>query len=95
VDQPFKAGWRAGELYLEAHPPLDEGAGPLDLTGAVRAVTRALEGHPDAEVDWTLVRRLAAEPSGIPVVVSQPPGDGDAVAAEGTARTGAGGSDLF
>ncbi len=72
VNQPFKAGWRAGELYLEAHPPLDETAGPLDLTDAVRAVTKALEGHRGTEVDWTLVRRLASNPSGIPVVVSHP-----------------------
>ncbi|HHB11878.1 MAG TPA: hypothetical protein ENK62_01600 [Chromatiales bacterium] len=71
VDQPFKGGWRNGELYLEAHPPLDKKDGPLDLTEAVRVVSRALQGHPDVEVDWSLVRRLAANPSGIPVVVSR------------------------
>ena len=69
VDQPHKAGWRKGALYLESHPPLD-GKPARSLTPAVRAVVAATATRP-ARIDWDAVERTARETRGLPVRVSR------------------------
>jgi len=70
VNQPVLAGWRAGLLYLEVHPPLSED--PRDLaTEASRVVEAALQraGVPDAAVNAAAVARIVADRSGIPLPI--------------------------
>lgn len=71
VNQPFKAGWRNGLMYVEAHPPLDEDKDAFESnrTPAVKAVVAA---SPDASaaIDWSAVTRLAEARNGVPAVVS-------------------------
>lgn len=70
VDQPVLAGWRDGQLYLEAHPPLSED--PRDpAIEAGRVIEAALQraGRPDADIDAAAVAWVLAERSGIPFPV--------------------------
>ncbi len=75
VNQPIKAGWKAGVLYVEIHPPLEEqlaqhAESATPLTQAIVAATRE---RADAQVDWSLAEQLRADPSGIPVAISGMP----------------------
>lgn len=69
VDQPNKAGWRDGALYLESHPPLD-GRPPRSLTPAVRAVVAATANRA-VRINWDAVERTARETRGLPVRISR------------------------
>lgn len=71
VNQPYKAGWHRGVLYLEAHPLLEENLAEEkdNLTPAVRAVVEATSEH-TTRVDWDRVLREAVRQNGIPVAVS-------------------------
>jgi L,D-transpeptidase ErfK/SrfK len=70
VNQPYVAGWRDGQLYLEAHAPLAEDAKRWDnsLKPMEQAVA-ARAGKPDA-VNWDKARTVAHEARGIPFPVS-------------------------
>jgi L,D-transpeptidase ErfK/SrfK len=69
INQPHKAGWRDGALYLESHPPLDDQ--PVrNLTPAVRAVVAATATHP-ARIDWDVVEQVASEMRGLPIRISR------------------------
>lgn len=70
VNQPYLAGWRSGQLYLEAHPPLAEDAKrwgnsfrPMEKVLATKAAL------PDT-VNWEKARTVAHEARGIPFPVS-------------------------
>ena len=69
IDQPYKAGWRDGVLYLESHPPLD-GQPVRNFTPAVRTVVRALRGR-SVQIDWERVQRVAEDARGIPAPISR------------------------
>jgi L,D-transpeptidase ErfK/SrfK len=69
VDQPYKAGWRDGVLYFEAHTPLEDSNSTAGVTAAVRAVIAAI-GDRAARVDWDKVARAAEENRGVPVAIS-------------------------
>jgi L,D-transpeptidase ErfK/SrfK len=71
VDQPNKAGWRDGVLYLESHPPLEENRARAGnrLTPAVQAAIAATRARP-ARVNWDEVVRVATEAQGLPVAIS-------------------------
>jgi L,D-transpeptidase ErfK/SrfK len=70
VNQPYKAGWGDGALYLEAHPPLEEGGHDpdSDLTPMVVAVAGAARQRLDAPA-WVAANRIATRGSGIPVAI--------------------------
>jgi L,D-transpeptidase ErfK/SrfK len=68
IDQPYKAGWMDGILYLEAHPPLEESVAPNDLTPAVRAIIAATQER-QAEVDWDKAMEVAELRRGIPTPI--------------------------
>lgn len=69
VDQPYKAGWRDGVLFLESHASF-AGESSRTITPAVRAVINATtEKKPP--IDWELVRRSAEQASGVPVRISR------------------------
>lgn len=75
VNLPFKAGWHAGKLYLEAHPPLheDKARFQADRTPLVQAIVAATHDRNYA-IDWDTAQRVATQPLGIPVEISIPAG---------------------
>jgi len=68
IDEPYKAGWQNGVLYLEAHPLFDgdENRLPTDYA-RLYAEVEAKAGEAMAYVDRQLVDQVAEEASGIPV----------------------------
>ena len=72
VSQPYKIGQAFGVTYLEVHHPLKEEKGRRE--GALGEIARLLanRGVATADVDWVLVRRELAKPTGMPVAISQP-----------------------
>lgn len=73
VNQPAKAGWLDGRLYLEAHPTFDDAipGKPASLTPLVTAVLAATGAPPtDDLVDWETVYATARVSNGIPREVS-------------------------
>lgn len=76
VDQPYKAGWEGGVLYLEAHPPLAEtGHGPdSNLTPMVVAIAGAARQRL-ADPAWQAAHRVAIRGAGIPTPISGGPQD--------------------
>jgi L,D-transpeptidase ErfK/SrfK len=84
VNQPYKAGWRNGMLYLEVHPPL-EGApaeARLNETPLVRVLVAATREHPDYPINWDRVREVAREANGVPIPVGPPMPETTAVQAK-------------
>ncbi len=78
VNQPFKIGWHAGQLWIEVHPALKEDTvDPPTLTDLTRLVVQAMRDRL-VPVDWTLVQRAFGEARGMPVRVSL---DGESFAA--------------
>ncbi len=71
VNEPYKAGWLAGRLYIEAHPPLSEQrkARGINFTPMVSAIVRAMGEH-DLKPDWEAMREAAIDQRGIPVPVT-------------------------
>jgi L,D-transpeptidase ErfK/SrfK len=70
VNQPYVAGWRGGQLYLEAHQPLIEDARRWgkSLQPMEQAIAARTAG-PDI-VNWDKARKAALEARGIPIPVS-------------------------
>ena len=70
VNQPYVAGWRNGQLYLEAHPPLAEEAKRWgkSLKPMKQALAKKAAGAGD--VNWDKARKVAHEARGIPIPVS-------------------------
>jgi len=70
INQPYKAGWQGGVLYLEAHPPLAESqtSATMNLTPMVVAVTdvarQRLSDHA-----WQAAARIASRGRGIPTPI--------------------------
>jgi L,D-transpeptidase ErfK/SrfK len=72
VNQPVLAGFAAGELYLEVHPPLEEEAHDLvaEAQAALKsALERAGASAAAADVDYAVVERIVAEQRGMPLPV--------------------------
>ena len=70
VNQPYVAGWRNRQLYLEAHQPLAEDARRWgsSLKPMEQAITtKAVE---PAAINWDKARTVAHEARGIPIAVS-------------------------
>lgn len=82
VNQPYKAGWVAGTLYLESHPVLREHRDRHDvaIAPAVETVAAALGGR-SHRVDHARIKRAMAENSGIPVPISRGRADAGGVMA--------------
>lgn len=67
INNPYKAGWKNGTLYLEAHMPLLEQRIELgdDLKPAITAVEEAAKGH-NIVINWPKVTRIAKEHLTVP-----------------------------
>jgi len=70
IDQPYKAGWQGGVLYLEAHPPLAEsGYSPdTNLTPMVVALTNVVSQRLNDHA-WQAAARVASQDSGVPTPI--------------------------
>ena len=70
INEPYQMGWRDGDLYFEAHAPLEDDTLTSEerlqalLDSQVNAAGRPLNGHLKRHV-----RSLAAVASGVPVSV--------------------------
>jgi L,D-transpeptidase ErfK/SrfK len=72
LNQPYKFGWLADELYLEVHPTLEEDAAAEErgMTAITQLYVRATEGRP-ANVDWALVEQVYRQKLGFPIRVGK------------------------
>lgn len=71
VNQPVKAGWLGGKLYIEVHPPLEEY--PNDHGAMVEAMMVALDGataQRPIPLNNAKINEELARQSGLPQVVS-------------------------
>ena len=70
IDQPYKAGWQRGVLYLEAHPPLAESGPDADtnLTPMVVAITAVVK-HRLNDHAWQAAVRVSSRDEGIPTPI--------------------------
>jgi L,D-transpeptidase ErfK/SrfK len=71
VNQPAKAGWLAGTLFLELHAPLEEDNLPVKVTLEDANQAIAAKIGPDMPgVDPQLVEIAVAQVSGLPIDIS-------------------------
>jgi L,D-transpeptidase ErfK/SrfK len=68
INQPYKAGWLNGELYVQVHPPLVEyvAAKGHNYTELVNAVVSKL-GEDRRKPDWSLLHEYAQSKTGVPM----------------------------
>ena len=71
INEPYKFGWAAGRLYMEAHQPLSEQQleSGVDITRLQSLVNNAL-GSRRPNIDWDELVETALSHSGIPVPVT-------------------------
>jgi L,D-transpeptidase ErfK/SrfK len=84
VNQPYKAGWHGGDLYLEVHAPPAGGTHTdpgQNLTPVVAQVIAATQGREGYEVDWNKVQDIVKAQAGIPIAVAR---GGQQIRAAGT-----------
>jgi len=72
INQPYKVGQRDGEIYLEAHPYLqeDEALFKENLTSVVRLLLGITDEH-GYEIDWNLAKTVVHELKGIPIKIGK------------------------
>lgn len=71
VNEPYVAGWRDGQLYLEAHSPLAEDA--RRWKGSLAPMERAVSAkvvNASGEIDWNKARAVARDARGLPLPVA-------------------------
>jgi L,D-transpeptidase ErfK/SrfK len=68
VNEPYKAGWLKGELFVQVHPPLVEYIEEKghNYTELVNAVIERL-GEDTRKPDWSLLHEYAENKTGIPM----------------------------
>ncbi len=81
IDQPYKAGWLRGKLYVEAHPSLEEAKNNSqeDYQQLVKLISKAMEkmqnqdnlsnNSDNGKIDWNSLRRVSQKQTGIPTLV--------------------------
>jgi len=74
INQPFKAGWLAGILYLQVFPPLEEDVEKLDAENAlINILTKAVAGLPKGsyQINGEAVRQAKTEQKGLLIAVGR------------------------
>jgi L,D-transpeptidase ErfK/SrfK len=73
INQPYKAGWHDGQLYVEAHQPLSEQrkSEGINFTPMVRAIIEA-SGDRNIKPDWNRMKSAALDQRGFPVPIWEP-----------------------
>lgn len=71
IDQPYKAGWLNGKLYLEAHPPLEEAKldSSAEYQRLVNSISKASEQGNGEKIDWNSIKRITEKLTGLPAMV--------------------------
>jgi L,D-transpeptidase ErfK/SrfK len=70
VNEPVKVAWVNGELYIEAHPPVDDEGQAVepDLKLLSKMLDQAL-GNNHAAINWPLARTTLAAARGMPTLI--------------------------
>ncbi len=68
INMPDKLGWKGRQLYLEAHPLLEEHSQPPQITfdNLVNTIEKMLPSTGVTLVNWQLVSYILRKPDGIP-----------------------------
>lgn len=66
LNMPDKIAWNADQLYLEAHPPLEEHSDTVNVAQLINTITATLPQHGATLINWELVSYLAEQPDGVP-----------------------------
>jgi L,D-transpeptidase ErfK/SrfK len=68
INQPYKAGWKDGELYVQAHPPLieEQQEHGINQTDLIVEVLRLL-GNDERKPDWEQLQEFGDNQTGIPM----------------------------
>lgn len=76
INEPYKFGFSAGKVYLEAHAPLDDEGVPsvVDKHTAVINTLLKREELNGLRLDWEMVREVVASEDGLPVAIAAQPG---------------------
>ncbi len=70
IDQPYKAGWLKGKLYLEAHPPLEEASSNNEYQRLVNSISKASENRKSGKINWNSIKAISQKQTGIPALVA-------------------------
>jgi L,D-transpeptidase ErfK/SrfK len=72
VHQPYKMGWKNGELFMEAHAPLtgDDDPELHSLTEITKLLVNATRDR-ESSIDWAVAEAAFGKPTGVPLVVSR------------------------
>ncbi|HKM37409.1 MAG TPA: L,D-transpeptidase family protein [Thiopseudomonas sp.] len=73
INEPYKFGFAQGELYLEAHEPLND-EGETSIVDKHAAVVNEMLKRDDLQglqIDWERVRDVVAAGEGIPTVITR------------------------
>lgn len=71
VNEPYKVGWRDGELFAEIHEDIYSMAKPGELEERIKAAVKQRPGT----VDWDAIREIAEKPTGVPTrILAATPG---------------------
>ena len=72
VNQPYKVGTLKDDIYLEAHPYLEEDAEMFqsNLTSVVRMIVNITHER-DYDIDWDLAQEVVDNSSGVPVKIGR------------------------
>ncbi len=75
ISSAYKAGWLNGELYLEAHVPLqeDQTSPYVDMTMLKNIISTAAQSQPDSQINWTHAKKIANDQNGIPQIIGTLP----------------------
>ncbi len=68
VNEPYKVGWRDGDLYAEVHQDIYDTVPPGELERRIKAAA----GDQEGTVNWALVQYLLDQPTGIPTPIQYP-----------------------
>jgi len=66
IDAPLKVSWHDGQLWMEAHPPLE---GEPDMAKMTQIINRAIAGKA-VTIDWTRAEEMARTSTGMPGPIS-------------------------
>lgn len=74
INQPIKAGWRDGVLYLETHPVMAELAlgGKPDVNIALRRVVALTSDEQSSLVRWDQIDSVVESMTGLPYAITSP-----------------------
>lgn len=73
INEPYKFGFAQGQLYLEAHEPLDNDGETslMDKHAAVVNVLLKREDLQGMQLDWALVRDIVGASAGVPALITE------------------------